>query len=158
MALPGGMEHPVILHLYCHLMELSADPVAAMPAADVLRHLFPLAGHLIHMASHIDIWAGHYKVCGTVTARGSTLRDSFRSRRCEVGTATLPLVNQITNSMFLDIALDKLRNQTCACHTKARVTNAAPQMHVALPGNYCRRCGWRRKRWRPTLTPSPRMM
>ncbi|CAM9191045.1 unnamed protein product [Hapterophycus canaliculatus] len=61
MELPGGMEHPIVLHLYCHLMELSKDPVAAMPAAHVLRSRFPLAGHLIHMASHIDVWAGHYK-------------------------------------------------------------------------------------------------
>ncbi|CAM9209249.1 unnamed protein product [Scytosiphon promiscuus] len=61
MGLAGGMEHPNILHLYCHLMELSDDPVAAMAAADVLRNRLPLAGHLIHMASHIDIWAGHYK-------------------------------------------------------------------------------------------------
>lgn len=62
MGLPGGMEHPAVLHLYCHLMELSNDPVAAMPAADVLRDCFPHSGHLIHMASHIDVWAGHYKV------------------------------------------------------------------------------------------------
>ncbi|CAN0016109.1 unnamed protein product [Hapterophycus canaliculatus] len=61
MGLAGGMEHPIVLHLYCHLMELSKDPVAAMPAANVLRNGLPLAGHLIHMASHIDIWAGHYK-------------------------------------------------------------------------------------------------
>ena len=58
----GGMGHPGILHLYCHLMELSSEPVAAMPAADALRSLYPLAGHLTHMASHIDIWAGHYQV------------------------------------------------------------------------------------------------
>lgn len=62
MDLPGGMEHPIVLHLYCHLMELSDDPVAAAPAAEMLRTKFPHAGHLIHMASHIDIWGGHYKV------------------------------------------------------------------------------------------------
>lgn len=62
MAAPRGMEHPAILHLYCHLMELSSDPEAAMPAADALRTLLPAAGHLTHMASHIDVWAGQYKV------------------------------------------------------------------------------------------------
>lgn len=62
MESPGGMEHPGILHLYCHLMELSHEPMKAMSAANALRTLFPLAGHLTHMASHIDIWAGHYKV------------------------------------------------------------------------------------------------
>lgn len=62
MKLPGGMEHPAILHLYCHLMELSSEPQAADKAANALRVLFPAAGHLTHMASHIDIWAGRYKV------------------------------------------------------------------------------------------------
>lgn len=61
MAAPGGMEHPAILHLFCHLMELSGEPEAAMPAADALRMLLPAAGHLTHMASHIDVWAGQYK-------------------------------------------------------------------------------------------------
>jgi len=69
MELPGGMEHAAILHLYCHLMELSHDPMAAMPAADVLRTLLPHASHLVHMASHIDIWGGHYKVTGVVGHR-----------------------------------------------------------------------------------------
>ena len=62
MEAPRGMEHPGVLHLYCHLMELSDDPTAAMPAANALRTLYPFAGHLTHMASHIDIWAGQYKV------------------------------------------------------------------------------------------------
>lgn len=62
MDLPGGMDHPIVLHLYCHLMELSNDPLAAAPAAESLRTKFPHAGHLIHMASHIDIWGGCYKV------------------------------------------------------------------------------------------------
>ncbi|CAM9897322.1 unnamed protein product [Sphacelaria rigidula] len=61
LAAPGGMEHPAILHQYCHLMELSSEPEAAMPAADALRTLLPAAGHLIHMASHIDVWAGQYQ-------------------------------------------------------------------------------------------------
>ena len=63
---PGGMEHPAILHLYCHLMELSDDPLAAKPEADVLRTLYPKASHLTHMASHIDIWAGCYKASKNV--------------------------------------------------------------------------------------------
>ena len=66
---PGGMEHPAILHLYCHLMELSDDPLAAKPAADVLRTLYPKASHLTHMASHIDVWAGCYKASKNVASQ-----------------------------------------------------------------------------------------
>lgn len=61
MALPGGMAHPGLLHLYVHLMEMSPFPEKALKAADVLRTLVPDAGHLIHMPTHIDILCGHYE-------------------------------------------------------------------------------------------------
>ncbi|KIN64611.1 TPR domain protein [Sulfitobacter noctilucicola] len=61
MALPGGMVHPGILHLYVHLMEMSPFPEKALKAGDVLRTLVPDAGHLVHMPSHIDVLCGHYE-------------------------------------------------------------------------------------------------
>lgn len=60
LALPGGMEHPGALHLYVHLMEMSAHPEDALPAADALRDLVPDAGHLVHMPTHIDVLLGDY--------------------------------------------------------------------------------------------------
>lgn len=60
LALPGGMEHPGLLHLYVHLMEMSARPEEALPAADALRDLVPDAGHLVHMPTHIDVLLGDY--------------------------------------------------------------------------------------------------
>jgi len=61
MALPGGQQHPGLLHLYIHLMEMSPTPHMALRAADVLRNLVPDAGHLVHMATHIDVLCGLYK-------------------------------------------------------------------------------------------------
>ena len=58
--LPGAMEHPGLLHLYVHLMEMSPTPEKALKAADVLRRLVPDAGHLVHMPSHIDVLCGNY--------------------------------------------------------------------------------------------------
>ena len=60
MARPGGMAHPGLLHLYIHLMEMSASPQRALRAADALRDLVPDAGHLVHMATHIDVLCGRY--------------------------------------------------------------------------------------------------
>jgi tetratricopeptide (TPR) repeat protein len=60
MARPGGLAHPGLLHLYIHLMEMSATPERALPAADALRDLVPDAGHLVHMATHIDVLCGRY--------------------------------------------------------------------------------------------------
>lgn len=57
---PGAMEHPGLLHLYVHLMEMSPTPEKALKAADVLRTLVPDAGHLVHMPTHIDVLCGQY--------------------------------------------------------------------------------------------------
>jgi tetratricopeptide (TPR) repeat protein len=61
LAQPGGMTHPGLLHLYVHAMEMSAAPHRALRAADALRDLVPDAGHLVHMATHIDVLCGLYK-------------------------------------------------------------------------------------------------
>jgi tetratricopeptide (TPR) repeat protein len=60
LATSAGREHPMILHLYLHTMEMSATPQDALPAADLLRNLVPDAGHLVHMPSHIDVLCGDY--------------------------------------------------------------------------------------------------
>ena len=61
MAQRRGMQHPGLLHMYIHLMEMSPIPQKALRAADALRDLVPDAGHLIHMATHIDVLCGLYK-------------------------------------------------------------------------------------------------
>ncbi|MDV3126318.1 tetratricopeptide repeat protein [Mycobacterium sp. 21AC1] len=57
----AGREHPGVLHLYLHTMEMSTTPQDALPAADLLRGLVPDAGHLRHMPSHIDVLCGDYR-------------------------------------------------------------------------------------------------
>lgn len=60
LSTPQGREHPGALHFYIHVMEMSAHPEHALPAADALRDLVPDAGHLRHMPSHIDVLCGEY--------------------------------------------------------------------------------------------------
>jgi tetratricopeptide (TPR) repeat protein len=57
---PAAWDHPGLLHLYVHLMEMSPFPEKALRHADRLRALVPDAGHLVHMASHIDVLVGAY--------------------------------------------------------------------------------------------------
>jgi tetratricopeptide (TPR) repeat protein len=58
---PGGEDHPGVLHLYIHLMEMSGSPEAALPAANRLRGMVPDGGHLEHMPTHIDVLVGDYQ-------------------------------------------------------------------------------------------------
>ncbi len=59
--IPATWEHPGMLHLYVHLMEMSPFPELALRAGDKLRDLSPDAGHLIHMPTHIDVLCGNYR-------------------------------------------------------------------------------------------------
>jgi tetratricopeptide (TPR) repeat protein len=61
LAQPGGMQHPGLLHMYVHLMEMSPYPERALRAADALRTAVPDSGHLVHMPTHIDVLCGLYK-------------------------------------------------------------------------------------------------
>ena len=59
--LPAAMNHPGLLHLHVHLMEMSPYPEAALVTGDRLREVSPDMGHLVHMPTHIDIQCGHYR-------------------------------------------------------------------------------------------------
>jgi tetratricopeptide (TPR) repeat protein len=59
--LPGAMDHPGLLHLHVHLMEMSPHPETALVTGDRLREVSPDMGHLVHMPTHIDIQCGHYR-------------------------------------------------------------------------------------------------
>ena len=72
--IPASWDHPGLLHLYVHLMEMSPFPQRALRAGDRLREVSPDAGHLIHMPTHIDV------LCGlrTLSHAQSSLCDLWR--------------------------------------------------------------------------------
>ncbi len=58
--LDGAWDHPGLLHMYIHLMEMSPHPERALRHGDRLSTLVPDAGHLLHMATHVDVLCGDY--------------------------------------------------------------------------------------------------
>ena len=59
--LDGAWDHPGLLHMYIHLMEMSPHPERALRQGDQLATLVPDAGHLLHMPSHVDVLCGDYE-------------------------------------------------------------------------------------------------
>lgn len=57
----GAWDHPGLLHMYIHLMEMSPHPERALRHGDRLKDLVPDAGHLVHMGTHIDVLCGDYQ-------------------------------------------------------------------------------------------------
>jgi tetratricopeptide (TPR) repeat protein len=54
-------DHPGLLHLYIHYIEMSPTPELGIKIADRLRELVPDAGHLHHMPTHLDILVGDWR-------------------------------------------------------------------------------------------------
>ncbi len=67
----AAWDHPGLLHMYIHLMEMSPTPEKALRHGDRLVDLVPDAGHLVHMATHIDVLCGDYQ---NVVARNHARR------------------------------------------------------------------------------------
>jgi tetratricopeptide (TPR) repeat protein len=89
LALPGGLEHPGLLHLYLHLMEMSPTPEEALPAANALRELVPDAGHLIHMPTHIDVLLGDYERVIEGNTRAIAADDRYAAHAGSLGFSVL---------------------------------------------------------------------
>ena len=90
MAATGACPHPGISHYYVHLMELA--PLKSMvrracDQADILRRQWPACGHLLHMASHIDVQVGAY-AAGTAANVAGILQDEAVEKATRVGRNT----------------------------------------------------------------------
>ncbi len=55
------MSNPGVLHLHIHLIEASYTPERALPSAEGLEQTMPIAGHVVHMPSHIYVRVGQYQ-------------------------------------------------------------------------------------------------
>ena len=65
----GLIQHPAILHLYIHALEMSPAPEKALEAADILGTLCPDAGHMNHMPGHIYVLCGLYQESKTASEK-----------------------------------------------------------------------------------------
>jgi tetratricopeptide (TPR) repeat protein len=105
LAGPEGRAHPGVLHMYIHLMEMSARPENALDAADLLRDLVPDAGHLRHMPTHLDVLCGDYR--GVVAGNSAAIvaDEKFRAQRGAMNFYTLYRAHdyhfKIYGAMFL---------------------------------------------------------
>lgn len=77
LKMPGVERHPGPAHMYIHLMEMSATPEAALPAAEMIREIFPDTGHTFHMPAHIDVLVGDYRRAVEYNLKATIADDKF---------------------------------------------------------------------------------
>jgi tetratricopeptide (TPR) repeat protein len=78
-------RHPLALHLYIHVLEMSPTPERADAAADRLRELAPGLGHLVHMPSHIDVRRGRWAQAITANRKAIEADRRYRERAGKQG-------------------------------------------------------------------------
>ncbi|KAI2466208.1 TPR domain protein [Annulohypoxylon bovei var. microspora] len=124
MARDGGSRHPGLLHLYIHLMEMSATPEAALPAANALRTLVPDAGHLNHMPTHIDVLVGDYESAIESNQAAILADDKFFARERGHAFYTLYRMHDLHFRIYAALFAGRSR---VALETAAAVDAALPE-------------------------------
>ena len=76
-AMRSEHDHPGANHLYIHLMEASAQPELAMPAAQKLENAVPISGHMVHMPGHIYLRVGEYEKAVAINERSQIVDLQF---------------------------------------------------------------------------------
>ena len=103
-----GLSHPGVFHLHIHLIEASLEPERALVSADALEATVPIAGHVVHMPSHIYVRVGQY---------GKAVENNVRSQAVDQQFAELwgdhPLPNigtyPLSHRIHAGHALDFIR-------------------------------------------------
>jgi tetratricopeptide (TPR) repeat protein len=105
LATAGGRAHPGVLHMYIHLMEMSARPEDALQAGDLLRDLVPDSGHLRHMPTHLDVLCGDYRSVVSSNSAAIAVDERFLADRGAMNFYTLYRAHdyhfKIYGAMFL---------------------------------------------------------
>ncbi len=128
--IPASWEHPGMLHLYVHLMEMSPFPQKALRAGDKLRELVPDAGHLIHMPTHIDVLCGQYHDV-VVSNQKAVIAD--RKYLAREGTLNVYSMYRTHNHHFIIYGAMFLGQFTPAINAAQELIDTTPEDLLRIP-------------------------
>ena len=120
---PGAWDHPGLLHMYIHLMEMSPHPERALRHGDRLTDLVPDAGHLVHMATHIDVLCGEYQNVLHRNLAAAKVDDVFKEY---AGAANFYALYRIHNLHFAAYGAMFLGQRTAAIDAARRLREEVP--------------------------------
>ncbi|WP_298837322.1 hypothetical protein [uncultured Roseobacter sp.] len=126
---PGAWDHPGLLHMYIHLMEMSPHPERALRHGDRLNGLVPDAGHLVHMASHIDVLCGDYQNVLSRNLAAASADEKFRSY---AGAANFYALYRIHNLHFALYGAMFLGQKAAALDVAGRLLAEVPDEVVRV--------------------------
>jgi len=127
--LPGAWDHPGLLHMYIHLMEMSPYPERALRHGDRLTGLVPDAGHLVHMATHIDVLCGDYQNVLIRNLAAARVDERFKAK---VGAANFYALYRIHNLHFALYGAMFLGQKAAALDAAMRLRDEVPHEVVLV--------------------------
>jgi len=126
---PDAWDHPGLLHMYIHLMEMSPHPELALRHGDRLNGLVPDAGHLVHMATHIDVLCGDYQ---NVLSRNLAAAEVDETFKAHAGAANFYALYRIHNLHFALYGAMFLGQKAAAINTAHRLRAEVPDEVVRV--------------------------
>jgi tetratricopeptide (TPR) repeat protein len=118
-------NHPGANHLYIHAVE-KKRPELGLPSADRLIKLFPNAGHLVHMPSHIYIRTGRYQDAVLSNQLGVKADDAYLAQTQAQGI--YPLAYRPHNHHFLWFAAMMTGQSTIARQAAEQTAKVDPKL------------------------------
>jgi tetratricopeptide (TPR) repeat protein len=127
---PASWDHPGLLHLYVHLMEMSPFPQRALRAGDRLRELVPDSGHLIHMPTHIDVLCGNYRDVVVYNQKAVAVDRKFLARE---GAANVYALYRSHDHHFVVYGAMFLGQYTPAIEAAQELIDTTPEEVLRIP-------------------------
>ncbi len=139
----GAPQHPAVLHLHIHAVEMSNEPERGLRSADILGTLCPDAGHMNHMPGHIYVLCGAYekaKIAGEKAIRADQM---FVDYAGPFNFYTTARAHDLHLMMYTCMLLGQYKpaltaaEQMCATLSKDVLSvEGRPQLAVTLEGYY----------------------
>ncbi|WP_457153747.1 hypothetical protein [Mesorhizobium sp. P5_C1] len=126
----GISQHPAIVHLHIHLLEMSTMPERGMRSADLLGEMCPDAGHMNHMPGHIYVLCGAYEKAKLASEKAVRANDLYLAYADEPTYYLLGCCHDLHLMMFTCMLLGQSRPALWAAE---RVRSLVTRDVVSLP-------------------------
>ena len=139
----GAPQHPAVVHLHIHALEMSNEPERAMLSADALSTLCPDAGHMNHMPGHIYVLCGRYDRAKVASEAAIRVNDKFLDYAGPLTFYTVACCHDLHLMMHTCMLMGHYQdaigaaNKTCNLLTKDVLSvKERPKFTMSLEGYY----------------------
>jgi tetratricopeptide (TPR) repeat protein len=142
----GVKQHPAIVHLHIHILEMSNEPERARASAEALATMCPDAGHMNHMPGHVYMLCGEYHKAKVASARAIAANDAYLAYAGPLTPYTTACAHDLLlmmhACMFMGRYGDSIdaADKLCGMLTKEVLgVKARPKFSMSLEGYYSMR-------------------